>query len=122
MCRQPDVTVSPDQGHHLLAANMECTALLTLTREGEAGAVFCFCLKSPVHRLSPKAASRGCCGPCIAASPGPRVRLQVLRSRNCEGPCRMSVSSDLGKGAARGAHAGGENRVPVTKHGHDWAW
>lgn len=37
MCRQPDVTVNPDQGHQLLAANVECTALLTLTGEGEAG-------------------------------------------------------------------------------------
>lgn len=34
MCRQPDVTVNPDQGHHLLAANVECMALLTLTGEG----------------------------------------------------------------------------------------
>lgn len=67
MCRQPDVTVNPAQGHQLLAANVECTELLTLTGEGrqEQGQ---FGFKSPVHGLSPKAkspkpASQYCCQP-----------------------------------------------------------
>lgn len=71
MCRQPDVTVNPDQGHHLFAANLECTALLTLTGEGEAGAGTAeFLFKTSCSQAkSPKAASQGllralcCCQP-----------------------------------------------------------
>lgn len=92
-----------------------------------------FCLKSPVHRLSPKAkspkpASQGllralyCCQLLVQGqdelgvmSWGPGLLgARIVRS--------LPVSNDLGKGAARGALAGGKNRMPVTKHSHDWHW
>lgn len=83
MCRQPDVTVNPDQGHHLLAANMECMVLLTLTGEGEAGAgaanSFLFktsCSQTFTHSQVTQASFPGAAeGLVIAASPWPQVRL-----------------------------------------------
>lgn len=91
MCRQPDVTVNPAQGHQLRAANVECTALLTLTGEGrqEQGQLL---FQFSVHGLSPKAkspkpASQYCCQPwaqgqaelcAMSWGPGP-LRAGVVR-------------------------------------------
>lgn len=44
-------------GHHLLAAKVECTAFTNLNWGGGSRSRDSFCLKSPVHSLSPKAKS-----------------------------------------------------------------
>lgn len=117
--------MNPDQGHHLLAANMECMVLLTLTGEGEAGAgaanSFLFktsCSQTFTQAKSPKPASQGLLRALLLLPAlGPRSGWALCRelgcksswSRNCKnGPWKMSVSNDLRKGAARVARVRGD--------------